>query len=189
MTCIRCEQEISDEAAFCQFCGKAQRAAESTSGQHLRRSHADRQLAGVCGGIARYLDTDPVFVRFAWVVLTIVPGAIFFGLLAYLVAWLIIPEAAPGSEPMQSEASAWRARRLQRSSTDRKVGGVCGGIATYFQVDSTAIRLVWVVLSIFPGAIICGLLAYVVAWFIVPAEHAVTSPPPTAARATASLGD
>jgi phage shock protein C len=41
-----------------------------------------------------------------------------------------------------------------------KIAGVCGGLAEYFEVDATAIRLLWVVLSIFFGAILGGVIAY-----------------------------
>ena len=86
MACRRCNGDISDDAAFCQFCGAAQRlpAPPDASGRrYLRRSRVDRQVAGVCGGIARYVGADPVLIRVAWIVLTIVPGAIFLGFLAY----------------------------------------------------------------------------------------------------------
>ena len=188
MACVRCSREISEDAAFCQFCGANQQeptVTERAEKRFLRRSRVDHQLAGVCGGIARYFDTDPVFVRVAWVILTIVPGAIFLGVLAYLVAWPIIPEADPGSEtPVdQPAAGSWRERRLSRSRTDTKIGGVCGGIAEYFAVDPTAIRLLWVVLSIFPGAVICGVLTYIVAWFIMPVA---VEPTPTPAEPMAA---
>ena len=191
MGCVRCNREISDEAAFCEFCGAPQQTAETTTDpglRYLRRSIVDRQLAGVCGGIARYLDVDPVFVRLAWVVLSIIPGAIFLGVLAYLVAWLIVPEAAPGAEPITAAtpAAAWRSKRLRRSSTDSRIAGVCGGIAEYFGVDSTAVRLLWVVLSIVPGAIVCGILAYVVAWVVVPGPPLAAASPPEATPAPAA---
>ena len=44
-------------------------------------------------------------------------------------------------------------RRLTRSRTDRKIGGVCTGLADYFEVDVVLVRAAWVVFSIFPGAI------------------------------------
>ena len=181
MACRRCNGDISDDAAFCQFCGAAQRLPAPPDGsgrRYLRRSRVDRQVAGVCGGIARYVGADPVLIRVAWIVLTIVPGAIFLGVLAYLVAWLIIPEAEPGLEPNAAAGSGegWSGKRLHRSASDAKVGGVCGGIAEYFEVDSTAVRLLWVVLSIFPGAVVCGVLTYLVAWFIVPSGTAVVPP-------------
>ena len=101
MTCGHCQREISDESLFCQFCGADQRPAppaHEATREPLRRSLVERQVAGVCGGIAHYLGTDPVLVRLAWIILTIVPGSIFLGVLAYIVAWLIVPEADPGAE-------------------------------------------------------------------------------------------
>ncbi|AFM41353.1 putative stress-responsive transcriptional regulator [Desulfosporosinus acidiphilus SJ4] len=56
--------------------------------RRLYRSSQDRQLGGVCGGIAEYLDLDPSLVRIGALLLLIVGGT---GFLAYLVAWLIIP--------------------------------------------------------------------------------------------------
>jgi phage shock protein C len=58
----------------------------------LRRSTQDRVIAGVCGGLGRYFNTDPVWFRIAFVVVTLAGGA---GILIYLIAWLIIPEAGP----------------------------------------------------------------------------------------------
>jgi phage shock protein C len=57
--------------------------------QELRRSTDDRMLAGVAGGLARYLDVDATLVRIAFVVLTVMGGA---GVPLYLASWLLIPE-------------------------------------------------------------------------------------------------
>ena len=56
-------------------------------------SQTDRRIAGVCGGLADFFDVDPTIVRLAWVILSIVAGAVVFGIIAYLVAWFIIPPA------------------------------------------------------------------------------------------------
>lgn len=56
----------------------------------LFRSRDDRMLAGVAGGLARYLDVDATLVRIAFVVLTVVGGGA--GVPLYLAAWLLIPE-------------------------------------------------------------------------------------------------
>ena len=58
-------------------------------------------------------------------------------------------------------------RRLYRSQSDRVLGGVCGGIAEYFQVDSTLVRLVWIFFTLFGGS---GILAYFLALLIIPDE-------------------
>ena len=55
--------------------------------------------------------------------------------------------------------------RLERSSTDKMIAGVCGGIAAYLQVEVTWIRLVFAILAIFGGV---GILAYIVLAIIMP---------------------
>lgn len=56
-------------------------------------------------------------------------------------------------------------KKLYKSKTDRKICGVCGGIAEYFGVDSTIIRLVAVLAVLFVGG---GLLAYISAAIVMP---------------------
>ena len=129
--------------------------------RRLTRSRTDAQIAGVCAGIANYFDVDVVLVRAAWVVFSIVPGAIVGGVIAYLVAWLMIPESM---EP----APLPQGRRLTRSATNKKIAGVCGGIAEYFGVDATPVRRWWVILSILCGAVVGGVIAYLLAWLIIP---------------------
>ena len=57
--------------------------------KELRRSTDDRMLAGVVGGLARYLDVDATLLRIVFVALTVMGGA---GVPIYLAAWLLIPE-------------------------------------------------------------------------------------------------
>ncbi|MFN3528395.1 MAG: PspC domain-containing protein [Bacteroidia bacterium] len=59
--------------------------------KRLFRSRKDRVLAGVAGGLAAHLNTDPVIIRVAFVALSLVGGG---GLLAYIIMWAIIPEEA-----------------------------------------------------------------------------------------------
>jgi phage shock protein C len=129
--------------------------------RRLMRSRTEGKVAGVCAGLADYLDVDVVLVRTAWVILSVVPGAIIGGILAYLAAWLLMPEE---TEPMVRA----RGPRLTLSDTDRKLAGVCGGLAEYFKVDATMVRLLWVVLSILFAAVIGGVIAYLLAWIIMP---------------------
>ncbi len=58
-------------------------------------------------------------------------------------------------------------KKLYRSRTDRKIGGVCGGLAQYFNIDSTLVRLLFVIGVIFVGG---GLLAYLIMLIVVPEE-------------------
>ena len=85
----------------------------TTTGQpetgQLRRSGDDRMLAGVAGGIARYLNADATLVRVIITALALFTGA---GAALYLAAWLLIP--ADGDD--QSIAAAWLASRRARFS-------------------------------------------------------------------------
>lgn len=56
-------------------------------------------------------------------------------------------------------------KKLYKSNTDKKLCGVCGGIAEYLNIDSTVVRLVMVFAAVFAG---CGLLAYILAAIIMP---------------------
>ncbi|NTV00152.1 MAG: PspC domain-containing protein [Methanoregulaceae archaeon] len=58
--------------------------------ERLYRSRTDRIIAGVCGGIGAYYTTDPNLVRVLWVVLTLLSVGI--GIIAYIAAWILIPE-------------------------------------------------------------------------------------------------
>ncbi|WP_298817025.1 PspC domain-containing protein [Chloroflexus sp.] len=64
--------------------------------------------------------------------------------------------------------------RLTRSATDSMIGGVCGGLARYFGIDSTIVRLIFVL------AVLSGLspLIYIVLWIIMPKEELPQVTPP-----------
>lgn len=129
--------------------------------KRLTRSRANAKIAGVCAGLADYFEVDPTFVRAAWVALSIVPGAVIGGVIAYLLVWMVMPEGpATVTEPVRP--------RLTRSVTNTKLAGVCGGLAEYFDVDATPIRVLWIVLSVVPGCILGGALVYLAAWILIP---------------------
>jgi phage shock protein C len=163
VTCVKCQKELEPESAFCRFCGADVRAQGTP--KRLTRRPAEGKLGGVCAGIAAYLETDVALVRLGWVILSIVPGLFLGGALAYLAAWLMIPVAEPDG-PAPSHG-----RRLMRSISDKQIAGVCGGIAEYLGLDSTLVRVLAVVLAIYPGALIGGVIVYLVAWFIMPAAR------------------
>lgn len=58
-------------------------------------------------------------------------------------------------------------KRLYRSTSNCMLAGVCGGIAEYFNIDPTIVRLAWVAISAFGGS---GVLAYIVAALIIPKQ-------------------
>jgi len=61
-------------------------------------------------------------------------------------------------------------KRLMRSSTDKKVGGVCAGVADYLDMDPTLVRVLWVLVVFCAGT---GILLYVILWLVLP-----LAPPP-----------
>ena len=75
-------------------------------------------------------------------------------------------------QPSAVPPAPWVQKRLMRSP-DAKLGGVCGGLADYLDVDPTVVRLVWCLIAFFSG-IVPGVIAYLVAWAVLPA------PPKTA---------
>ena len=91
MFCNACGKTLSDDARFCNYCGAGVGQHPVHPPKKLIRSRADHKVAGLCGGLALYLELDPTLVRVLWVIITVMSG-IFPGLIAYLVAWVIVPE-------------------------------------------------------------------------------------------------
>jgi len=73
-------------------------------------------------------------------------------------------------------------KRLYRSRTDRMIGGVCGGLGTYFGVDPSLIRLAFVLLFVFGGS---GFLLYLILWIVLPEEGRTYTSPEQTMRANA----
>ncbi len=119
-------------------------------------------------------------LRFSWLaglVLFIKANLIFLFLLflalgyLFLIARSGIRAAEKEVFPMVKRKSPAKAKikRLYRSGEDKILGGVCGGIAEYLNVDPVIIRLLWVIAALFWGA---GILAYIIAWIIIPRNPA-----------------
>lgn len=221
----------------------------TAAANRLTRSASDRVLAGVCGGLAEYLDVDPLFIRLAWILMVVAGG---FGILLYI-AWVVIVPMGPAvassvqerrgrstfgaivggflvllgvlllldefhfshmhnlfdwswkfagpalliaggaylifrkrEAPAAEEAAATgqpvesvRAKRFEKSRTDRKLFGVCGGLADYFEVDPTLVRLA--VAGVTLAAPPFGMIGYLALAIFAPTAHVVAqSPQPTA---------
>lgn len=61
-------------------------------------------------------------------------------------------------------------KRLVRSSLDKKLAGVCGGLARYFDIDATLVRVVFVLLTLFSGG---GLILYIILWLVMPQSEGI----------------
>ena len=102
MICAHCHQQIPEPSNYCRFCGARQ---HNPPYRRLMRSVQNAKIAGVCGGLAEYFNVDPTVVRLIWIALSVVPGALAGGMLAYLIAWIIIPKASM-AQPASQTASA-----------------------------------------------------------------------------------
>jgi phage shock protein C len=96
MYCNYCGKVIQDNAAVCAYCGTRLGASEAR--KRLVRPRQGRKIAGVCLGFAEYFDVDVTLVRVVWLVASFMTG---IGLIAYPIAWIIMPE-----EPLMLNAPA-----------------------------------------------------------------------------------
>ncbi len=96
--------------------------------QRLRRSRDDRVIAGVCGGLGKYLGIDPVLVRIAALLLLFAGGV---GILLYLIGWIAIPEEETGNEA----ASARPAGGDERTRGAILLGLVFVALGIFFLLD------------------------------------------------------
>lgn len=106
MFCSQCGREQSGEASFCCQCGMSLKGVARPKAK-LMRSAEDKKIAGVCGGIAKYLDVDATLIRLAWIMIALVGGC---GIIGYIVAWIIMPlekekSAAPAAAPEATASS------------------------------------------------------------------------------------
>ena len=90
----------------------------------LYRSREDRMLFGVAGGMARFLDLDPSIVRIVWALLAIAGGA---GILLYIVAAIVIPEAPAGWAPSTASGGQAAAGPAASGAASAAASGVAGG--------------------------------------------------------------
>ncbi len=177
-------EEVSRETSRDQGEGRSTRgeSREGTKGEEPRklyRNSSDKIIGGVCSGLAHFLKVDPVWIRLLFVILF---GVFFW---VYLVLWIVLKEMPLGSNVT---------KRFYRNPNDRVLGGVCGGLAAYFKIDSWIPRVLFLLplilnvmgmFSIFPLNrffdhvgfnlnINSGiLLLYIVLWIIIPEAKTV----------------
>ncbi len=123
----------------------SQGPAQTTGQPILRRSRTDKVVAGVAGGLGRYLGIDPVILRVAFVVLTLAGLA---GILVYIIGWIAIPEERPGEEVGRAEHSSGNTARMV-------VGGLLilvGGAALFDNLIPDLSKFFWPAAIILLGA-------------------------------------
>lgn len=114
--------------------------------QRLYRDETKRILGGVCSGIGIYIGIDPWIVR----ILFIISG---LGLIAYILLWIFLPSNNSRNDGI--------VRKLYRNPDDKVIGGVCGGIGSYFNISSWIPRIIFL-LPLF------SFFNHIGTWFIFP---------------------
>ncbi|MFT4154152.1 PspC domain-containing protein [Parafilimonas sp.] len=144
--------------------------------ERFYRDENNKFIGGVCAGLANYFGIDKLVVRILFIIFTMGFG---FGFIVYLILWVAIPSSA-------SEKIGSYRKRLFRDPDNKIIGGVCGGLASYFGVSVWIPRLLFIVpflsfvtnwnhwgafnfpnfinLSFSPGAV----LIYIILWLIIP---------------------
>jgi phage shock protein PspC (stress-responsive transcriptional regulator) len=125
--------------------------------KRLHRSGEERKIAGVCAGLGEYFDLDPVFFRLFFLFSILFGG---LGAVAYVMLWILVPLRA-GAQPAPGNG-----KRLRLSARERMIGGVCGGLGEFLELDPVLFRAAFLVLAVVGGL---GILLYAVLWLLIPA--------------------
>ncbi len=140
----------------------------ATGPKKLYRDDRRKLLGGVAAGIAHYFSIDPLWVRLLFLTLFFglffIPPASGFIFLLYIILWVVVP----GSMLLEDDQ---KIKKLYRDPDRRVIGGVAAGLASYFKVDETAIRLLFVIGLFLFGQ---GLIIYLVLWAITPEAKTLT---------------
>ncbi|MDH3321231.1 MAG: PspC domain-containing protein [Betaproteobacteria bacterium] len=124
--------------------------------KRLHRSSDDRKIAGVCAGLGEYFELDPVFFRLFFLFSILFGG---LGAIAYIMLWILVP-LREGAQP-----AAGGGKQLRLSAQERMIGGVCGGLGEFFELDPVLFRAAFLVLAVIGGL---GILLYVALWLLIP---------------------
>jgi phage shock protein C len=129
--------------------------------QQLARSRKDRKIAGICGGLGEHTGLPAWFWRLIFIAGVFVHG---LGALVYLFVWIFMPQTKEAIGKGRSKTANWL-QRLTRSATDKKIGGVCGGLGAATAVPSWLWRMGFVAAMFFYAA---GLILYALLWISIP---------------------
>jgi len=143
--------------------------------KRLYRDEEDKILGGVASGLANYLGIDPAVMRILFAISAFVGG---FGFLVYIILWIALP-----SKNLMTSIR----KRLYRDTEDKVFGGVCGGLAKYFDINVSIPRVIFAAPFIFGlitsigrnfflnGPVIIGgfsggtfIMVYIILWIVLP---------------------
>ena len=145
-----------------------QSSAGQQENKRIVRDSTNGLIGGVCAGLAAYFEVNPLWVRLGTLALffgfPVFPPLSGFVFLSYIVLWI----AMPAQVNLENKGNF---RKYFRSRKDKILGGVAGGIGTYFGVDPVVIRIAFVVFIAAGGS---GIILYFLLWMITPEAKSVT---------------
>ena len=121
---------------------------------------SDKKFLGICGGVADYFKVDPTLIRIVVACIALYT-AVIPTLIVYVVMSFVFPHQPEGY------TAANTSKQLFKSSDNKKISGVCAGIAKYFGIDPTIIRLIFALSVLALGF---GLTIYIVCLVLMPTE-------------------
>ena len=120
----------------------------------------DKKLSGVCDGIGKGFNIDPTFIRIIFVSLALMTAVVPV-LIAYIVCALVL------TQPPEGYVEVENSYKKITKGKEKKISGVCDGIAKYFGIDAMIVRLIFVALTLWIGG---GIMAYIVCMIMIPDE-------------------
>lgn len=163
-------------------------AAVPAEPKRLYRDMANRKIAGVAAGIAQYFAINPLWIRLGFALFSsLTPFVSIFehdsphrhlqfggwGVLAYIVLWIVLPKRYDAPTPIEAllHSGPLAGRRLFRDTGGGKVAGVGAGLAAYFNIDVTLVRVL-LLAGLFAGGF--TFLAYIILWVVLPEAKTVS---------------
>ena len=127
----------------------------------------DKKLCGVCAGVADYFNTDPTLIR----LLVLLLSMFSFGMIA--IAYFVCAIAIENPHENYFEIYHNTSKKIMKSP-NKKLCGVCGGIAERLNIDPVIVRIIWGLLTVFTVGI-PGIIVYFVASAIMPDDTVSTN--------------
>ncbi len=150
---------------------KASQAGMKSNEKSPKRLYRDTKhkiLGGVASGIAHYLHIDPLWIRLLFILalfdffLTFSVSTL--SVLTYIILWIVVP----ANDHLPEDSTA---KKMYRDPQNRVIGGVASGLAAYFNIDVTIIRILFILLLFMGGT---GLVAYLILWLALPEAKRIT---------------
>lgn len=163
---LKKDTESQEEKKFETFEGGNEGASGASAKTRFFRDGKRKALGGVLSGLAHRYEIDVVWLRILFIFLAfglIETGIGGFFFIAYLVAWVAMPERMDLQENS-------KIKKFYRNPENKVLGGVASGLSSYLNIDLVVIRVIMVIAGFFG----IGILLYIVFWIVVPNANTLT---------------